>query len=143
MVDRIKQIIEYVQMSPTAFADTIGINRSSLAHIFSGRNQPSLDVAKKILTSFPEISTEWLIMGVGLMIKDPAEVAAESQKKSVIQTNLFEMEDNEREKESKISDDDLSPPLRGRVDFCVASAVQKDGRGGLYKCRGTMFILMG
>ena len=61
-------------MSPTAFADTIDINRSSLTHIFSGRNQPSLDVAKKILTAFPEISTEWLIMGVGNMLQNvPAQ----------------------------------------------------------------------
>lgn len=69
MVERIKQVMEYKQMSPTAFADTIDINRSSLTHIFSGRNQPSLDVAKKILTAFPEISTEWLIMGIGDMIQ--------------------------------------------------------------------------
>lgn len=67
MVDRIKQVMNYEQMSPTAFADAIDINRSSLTHIFSGRNQPSLDVAKKILSAFPEISTEWLIMGVGSM----------------------------------------------------------------------------
>ena len=47
MVDRIRKVMEYYQMSPTNFADTIDINRSSLTHIFSGRNQPSLDVAKK------------------------------------------------------------------------------------------------
>ncbi len=70
MVDRIKQIVAYKQMSPTAFADTIDINRSSLTHIFSGRNQPSLDVAKKILTAFPDISTEWLIMGIGNMLQN-------------------------------------------------------------------------
>lgn len=61
-------------MSPTAFADKININRSSLTHIFSGRNQPSLDVAKKILTAFPEISTEWLIMGMGDMLQPVPEV---------------------------------------------------------------------
>ena len=69
MVDRIKKVMEYKQMSPTAFADTIDINRSSLTHIFSGRNQPSLDVAKKILTTFPDISTEWLVMGIGDMVQ--------------------------------------------------------------------------
>lgn len=98
MVDRIKQIMEYVQMSPTAFADTIGINRSSLAHIFSGRNQPSLDVAKKILTSFPEISTEWLIMGVGDMLQTPLEEKAKPKEELPVsvstvdnmqQTDLF------------------------------------------------------
>ena len=62
MINRIKQIMEYKQMSPTTFADTIQINRSSLTHIFSGRNQPSLDIAKKILNAFPEVNTDWLIM---------------------------------------------------------------------------------
>lgn len=70
MVDRIKQVMDYVQMSTTTFADKINISRSSLTHLFSGRNQPSLDVAKKILTAFPEISTEWLIMGMGNMLQE-------------------------------------------------------------------------
>mgnify|MGYP002708761538 CR=1 FL=1 len=63
------------QMTPSQFAEAIEINRSTLTHLFSGRNQPSLDIARKILNAFPEISTEWLIMGVGPMhnqnISDP------------------------------------------------------------------------
>lgn len=70
MVDRIKKVMDYYQLSSTNFADTIDINRSSLTHIFSGRNQPSLDVAKKILKAFPEVNTEWLVMGVGPMLKN-------------------------------------------------------------------------
>ena len=93
MVDRIKQVMEYEQMSPTAFADKININRSSLTHIFSGRNQPSLDVAKKILIAFPEISTEWLIMGMGSMIQEvPATTDTPTPVKTVDnmqQTDLF------------------------------------------------------
>ena len=70
MVDRIKEVMEYAQMSTSTFADKINISRSSLTHIFSGRNQPSLDIAKKILSAFPEISTEWLIMGMGNMLQE-------------------------------------------------------------------------
>ena len=69
MIDRIKQVIEYSQLSSSAFADTIGISRSGLTHLLTGRNQPSLDVARKILAKFPEISTEWLIMGMGDMLR--------------------------------------------------------------------------
>lgn len=89
MVNRIKQVMEYKQMSPTVFADTIDINRSSLTHIFSGRNQPSLDVAKKILVAFPEISTEWLIMGIGEMVqadKIPAEPVATNNPPTSVST---------------------------------------------------------
>lgn len=69
MIDRIKQVMDYSQLSTTSFADTIGISRSGLTHLLTGRNQPSLDVARKILAKFPEISTEWLIMGMGDMIR--------------------------------------------------------------------------
>ncbi|MCL2290246.1 MAG: helix-turn-helix transcriptional regulator [Bacteroidetes bacterium] len=73
MVERIKQIMEYYQLSPAAFAEQIGINRSNLTHLFSGRNQPSLDLAKKILHYYPDIKTEWLIMGVGQMFRNNEE----------------------------------------------------------------------
>lgn len=67
MVERIKQLIDTLQVSHTQFAETIGINRSNLTHLFSGRNQPSLDLMKKILVAYPQVKTEWLIMGVGEM----------------------------------------------------------------------------
>lgn len=98
MVDRIKQVMDYAQMSTSAFADKIDISRSSLTHIFTGRNQPSLDVAKKILVAFPEISTEWLIMGVGNMfqeVKQPVTTGNESSKDTLAmaQIDLFSGED--------------------------------------------------
>ena len=87
MIDRIKQVMEHYEETPAGFAEKIGVNRSNLTHVFSGRNQPSLDFAKKVLTAFPEVSTEWLIMGVGKMIKDPEEMVP--VKKSFVQTDLF------------------------------------------------------
>jgi transcriptional regulator with XRE-family HTH domain len=68
MVERIKLIMEYKQLTPAQFAESLGINRSNLTHIFSGRNLPSLEFVRRILTTYPEISTEWLIMNVGNMI---------------------------------------------------------------------------
>jgi transcriptional regulator with XRE-family HTH domain len=65
--------MEYYKLAPASFAEQIGINRSNLTHLFSGRNQPSLDLAKKILLSYPEIKTEWLIMGVGEMMRSAEE----------------------------------------------------------------------
>lgn len=85
MIDRIKQVLEYSQLSTTAFADTIGISRSGLTHLLTGRNQPSLDVAKKILVQYPEISTEWLIMGMGDMFRtDNQEVVSENASSEVV-----------------------------------------------------------
>ena len=78
MNNRILKILTVEGISPSKFSDKIGVTRSSISHILSGRNKPSLDVITKILISFKNINPEWLILG-----KDPMY-------KTVIQTSLFE-----------------------------------------------------
>jgi transcriptional regulator with XRE-family HTH domain len=58
---KIELLIQKKQMSSSQFADKLGIPRSSISHILSGRNKPSLDVVQKILLNFPEISAEELL----------------------------------------------------------------------------------
>jgi transcriptional regulator with XRE-family HTH domain len=58
---KIELLIQKKQMSSSQFADKLGIPRSSISHILSGRNKPSLDVVQKILFNFPEISAEELL----------------------------------------------------------------------------------
>lgn len=67
MRERILKLLEAKSISAARLADLIEINRSSMSHITSGRNKPSLDVVQKILRHFPEINSEWLILGVGEM----------------------------------------------------------------------------
>ncbi|MDR0437703.1 MAG: helix-turn-helix domain-containing protein [Bacteroidales bacterium] len=54
-------------MTPTQFADAIGIQRSSMSHILARRNNPSLDFVVKTLNRFPEINAEWLLTGKNQM----------------------------------------------------------------------------
>ena len=58
---KIEQIILDKGLSPSYFADTIGIQRSSISHILSGRNKPSLDIIQRILKVFPDIDRDWLL----------------------------------------------------------------------------------
>ena len=58
---KIELLIQAKKLSASQFADTIGIPRSSISHILSGRNKPSLDVVQKILIAFPEIPAEELL----------------------------------------------------------------------------------
>ncbi len=69
MVDRILLVLKIKNLSPSKFADEIGIQRSSMSHIMSGRNLPSLDLILKILQKFKDINSEWLIQGIGPMLK--------------------------------------------------------------------------
>jgi len=67
MIDRIQKIIQQKKLSSSGFADMIGVPRSTISHLLSGRNNPSLEFIQKILDAFPEISTDWLIRGKGPM----------------------------------------------------------------------------
>jgi transcriptional regulator with XRE-family HTH domain len=67
ITERILAILEDKGLTPSSFADTIGIQRSSMSHILSGRNKPSLDVIHKILITFPDIQSDWLLTGKGPM----------------------------------------------------------------------------
>jgi transcriptional regulator with XRE-family HTH domain len=65
---RVQQIIEHYQLSPSDFADKIGIQRSGVSHLTSGRNKPSVDFIEKLIHSFPEININWFVAGIGEMI---------------------------------------------------------------------------
>ncbi|NCC74326.1 MAG: helix-turn-helix domain-containing protein [Sphingobacteriia bacterium] len=68
MLERIKQIMEQQRLNASQFAEKIGIQRSTLSHILSGRNKPSLDVVQRILAEFPDVDAEWLLNGVGSVV---------------------------------------------------------------------------
>lgn len=61
--DRIRLIMKSQNLTASEFADTIGIKRSNLSHVLSGRNKPSLDFLAKIIESFPKVNASWLITG--------------------------------------------------------------------------------
>lgn len=63
MKNRILRIIEERGLSNSQFADKVGIPRSGLSHVLSGRNKPSLDYVMKILEAFPDLDPQWLIQG--------------------------------------------------------------------------------
>ena len=73
MKERIQAIINREGITPSRFADIIGVQRSGISHILSGRNKPSLDFLNKVLIHYPYISGDWLITGQGEMLKHSKE----------------------------------------------------------------------
>jgi len=61
LADKIKQILIDKNITPSLFADEIGIQRSSMSHILAGRNKPSLDMVQKIVKRFPELGINWIL----------------------------------------------------------------------------------
>ncbi|WP_445747400.1 helix-turn-helix transcriptional regulator [Polaribacter sp.] len=70
--NRLKKILDYYDLSAALFADKIGVQRSSISHILSGRNKPSLDFILKITAVFEEVDLYWLVDGKGHFPKKTA-----------------------------------------------------------------------
>jgi len=66
---RLNIIMDFYQLSAALLADKIEVQRSSISHILSGRNKPSLEFVLKILKTFPEVELYWLLNGVGTFPK--------------------------------------------------------------------------
>lgn len=64
-VKRLEIILDYYGLNASSFADKIGVQRSSMSHLLSGRNKPSLDFVMKILEVFPEVDLYWILLGKG------------------------------------------------------------------------------
>ena len=63
IVSRIEEVRKNHQLTAASFATKIGVQRSAISHIISGRNKPSLEFLMKIHDSFDEVNLEWLILG--------------------------------------------------------------------------------
>jgi transcriptional regulator with XRE-family HTH domain len=61
--ERLHLILKMHNLTPSAFADKLGVQRSNVSHLLSGRNKPSLDFLEKIITHFPRVNAHWLITG--------------------------------------------------------------------------------
>ncbi|MFC2129638.1 helix-turn-helix domain-containing protein [Bacteroidota bacterium] len=70
MEDRLLKLLDAEHLSSSKFADVIGVQRSSVSHILSGRNKPSFDFLQKTLKAFPALNADWLILGEGNMYED-------------------------------------------------------------------------
>lgn len=79
---RLQKIMDYYSESASSFAENIGVQRSSISHILSGRNKPSLEFVLKILAAYPEVELYWLLNGKG-------EFPASKQQEQEIKTTII------------------------------------------------------
>jgi len=66
---RLKKVMNYYNETAASFSEKIGVQRSSISHILSGRNKPSLEFIMKVLSSYNEIDLYWLLNGKGIFPK--------------------------------------------------------------------------
>ncbi|MGB0887150.1 MAG: helix-turn-helix domain-containing protein [Vicingaceae bacterium] len=73
LVDRFKYLMKLNSLSASAFAEKVGVQPSSISHILSGRNKPSLEFIQKVLVQFPKVSADWLISGKTVIAESKLE----------------------------------------------------------------------
>ena len=82
-IKRLEIILDYYNLSASAFADKINVQRSSLSHLLSGRNKPSLDFIIKVIEVFPEVDLYWILNGKGTFPKSEKNFSIQSTKQEV------------------------------------------------------------
>ena len=103
---RLQKIMEEYDLNATNFADKIDVGRSSISHILSGRNKPSLEFVMKVIETFPEVELYWLLNGKGTF---PKEIKTKPEQVSVAQKDrtLFDMEENDVTNEKKVTEQEI------------------------------------
>ncbi|MDW5288397.1 helix-turn-helix transcriptional regulator [Formosa sp. PL04] len=102
---RLQKVIDFYGESASSFSEKIGVQRSSISHILSGRNKPSLDFVMKILSTFPEVELYWLLNGKG---------AFPSETKKATAPNLFS-NDTEQDPKTKQPIESISNQIPNQV----------------------------
>lgn len=86
MENRIQNIIDKYGLSSNTFAQEIDVNRSTISHILSNRNKPSIEVLQKILRRFPDVSASWLLLGQGAIDDTNLAPTSSQMPKNTIET---------------------------------------------------------
>jgi transcriptional regulator with XRE-family HTH domain len=128
MNERIQLILKTKNISASKFADEIGVQRSSISHILSGRNNPSLDFIQKILKRFPDISPDWILTGKGSMYTEPdLFTTIEEPKEEKFVTNEVIQDSAEPELEEKVilNDENEEIPVQKPVKSAQPKTIPK------------------
>ncbi|MFC5195170.1 MULTISPECIES: helix-turn-helix domain-containing protein [Bizionia] len=101
---RLEKVIKFYDETASSFAEKVGVQRSSISHILSGRNKPSLDFVMKVLEAFPDVELYWLLNGKGTFPKSETKILETPTPSSNLASN----------KNSEIPSNQISEELKTR-----------------------------
>ena len=97
-IARLQRIMNYYDLNASALADSLGVLRSSISHLLSERNKPSLDFVLKIIDKYPEVDLYWLLYGKGSFPKEEKKPAPTPLPTEILFPEDNVLEDSEKEK---------------------------------------------
>ena len=113
-------------MTQQSFAEYIEMSPASLSSIFNGRTKPTLNIVEAIKRKFPDISTDWLMFGVGSMFSaDKTSVHANGNKEDLGDGLASASADGNTPSSSSVNG---TPTPSGSISLAMPHANGKAGR---------------
>lgn len=119
LIERFRYIMKLNAMTASQFADEIGVQRSSISHILSGRNKPSLEFIQKVINRFPKVDSTWLINGKTNISSIP-KIEAKAVENQKVNTPILEIKEEVESKQSSQSNPPEGLPSSKRIKKIVA-----------------------
>ena len=118
VINRLEGIMANHNLSAASFATKIGVQRSAISHILSGRNKPSLDFLMKVYESFDEVALEWLILGTTTSL--PIEV----QDLDLFKSETINREMLDKTKSEALTENNInSPTITSKSEIALKEIV--------------------
>ena len=99
MIERVKLLMSVKNLSSAQLAEMIGVQRSGISHILSGRNKPSLDFIVKVLETYPDLNESWLLKGEGEMLKSSPNNLFETKDDITVDQTVQELDELDKVKQ--------------------------------------------
>lgn len=90
-IKRLERILQFYELSASAFADKINVQRSSISHLLTGRNKPSLEFVLKVVKTFPEVNLYWLLNGKGSFPQKTTTGSSSPTAKSAVESKTAQV----------------------------------------------------
>ncbi len=130
--ERILQILKSEDMNYSKFALKLGVQPSSISHIVSGRNKPSLEFLQKVLRKFPNINPLWLIIGDGEMFvkKEQVQTKIDFDKlnedgNKQVSLPLYQSSDNNKKNKQQTSLKNSNKKIKSIIVFYTDNTFEK------------------
>src|ERR1700759_103923 len=66
--DRIKALVDYLNINQKQFSELTGISENTISNAINGKNTPNIAFFNAVQKAVPDINPNWLYMGEGEML---------------------------------------------------------------------------
>lgn len=70
MQERLNEVKYYYKLSGRGLASVLGLSPATITNYLSGAKAPSYEFLSALLSTYPDISAEWLLRGEGPMLRN-------------------------------------------------------------------------